>query len=328
MKKLIYIVPYFGKLPQNFQLWLTSCEMNPTVDWLIFTDDHSHFHYPENVRVKYSTFNDLKRRIQRHFDFNVMVKDPWYLCVFRPAYGEIFEEELKGYDFWGHCDVDLLWGNIRKFITDKVLEKFDRIGFQGHSLFYRNTAEVNARYKTIIKGVPSYKDVFSGNFKWAFDENSMDEIYHFLGLDYYKEPTFANLSKFDYAFFLLHQPKDDNYKNQRQIFEWNAGTLYRYYVFKKRLYTEEFMYVHFFCRPMKYLENSHGASSRYIIYPDIVKDFEGKITVELVEKLGQKSALSYYVTSIWANRKKLTLKRILFNVNKMFIHKREKRRAK
>lgn len=324
MKKLCYVVPYFGKLPQNFQLWLTSCATNPTVDWLIFTDDYRHFNYPDNVHVKYCAFDDMKVRIYKHFDFDILISSPWHLSLFKPAYGEIFSDELTEYDFWGHCDVDVLWGNIRKFITDQVLNQFDRIGFQGHSCFYRNNKDVNARYKTIVEDVPSYKEIFSGKSSWSFDENGMDEIYKFLGIDYFKEPVFAHLAKYEYGFFLRHQPKEWDYKNHRQIFEWNAGTLYRHYVYNDKLFTEEFMYIHFFCRPMKYKENFHKRYSRYIIYPDFVKDFDEDITVELVNQLGKKSAISYYVTSIWANRKKITLKKVIFNIKRMMLNKLEK----
>lgn len=56
MKSIVYIVLYFGKFPSIFPLWLNSCRNNPTIDWLIFTDDHSCFNYPQNVRVEYTTF--------------------------------------------------------------------------------------------------------------------------------------------------------------------------------------------------------------------------------------------------------------------------------
>lgn len=54
MKSIVYIVLYFGKFPSIFPLWLNSCRNNPTIDWLIFTDDHSCFNYPQNVRVEYT----------------------------------------------------------------------------------------------------------------------------------------------------------------------------------------------------------------------------------------------------------------------------------
>ena len=45
MKKICYIVPYFGKLPKNMKLWLNSCKTNPTIDWLLYTDDKTVYDY-------------------------------------------------------------------------------------------------------------------------------------------------------------------------------------------------------------------------------------------------------------------------------------------
>lgn len=42
MKKIVFIVPWFGKLREDFYFWLKSVEMNPTIDFLIFTDQHIH----------------------------------------------------------------------------------------------------------------------------------------------------------------------------------------------------------------------------------------------------------------------------------------------
>ena len=53
MKKVAYVIPYFGKFPKGFDLFLMSCRNNPTIDWLIFTDDHTSYEYPSNVKVYY-----------------------------------------------------------------------------------------------------------------------------------------------------------------------------------------------------------------------------------------------------------------------------------
>ena len=45
------------------------------------------------------------------------VNSPYKLCDYKPVYGLIFDEDLQDYDFWGHCDVDLIFGDIRKFIN-------------------------------------------------------------------------------------------------------------------------------------------------------------------------------------------------------------------
>lgn len=117
------------------QLWLKSCAANPTIDWILLTDDKTEYDYPENVKVKYCSFESLKARIQKSYDFPVQISSAWNLSLFKPAYGEIFAEELAGYDYWGHCDVDVIWGNIRKFITDDVLNKYEKIGFRSIRCF-------------------------------------------------------------------------------------------------------------------------------------------------------------------------------------------------
>ena len=324
MKKICYIVPYFGKLPQNFQLWLESCSTNKTVNWMIFTNDKTNYKYPDNVKVNYCEFEFVKKLITQNFDFEVKIDSYWHLSLFKPAYGEIFKEYLKDYDFWGHCDVDLLWGDIRKFITDEILNKYEKIGFQGHSTLYRNASEVNSRYKTIVPGEINHIDVFSGKTKYSFDENGMEAIYNYLKIPYYKETNFAHLSKYDYSFVLKYLPDEDYYKNNRQVLVWDKGTLKRYYIDKNNtIGNDEFMYIHFFCRPMTYKFNPSKIADKYVIYPDVVRELNEPITVEFINKHGKNSKLVYYAKSIYYNRKKLTLKKIMGNIHRMIAHKKE-----
>ena len=177
MKSICYIVPYFGKLPENFQLWLLGCKFNPTVDWIIYTDDRRKFDYPQNVKVKYCSFEEIKKRIQSFYDFKVDLSRPWRLALMKSAYGEIFKDDLTGYDFWGYCDIDLMWGNIRAFYTDKVLQKYERIGYQGHSTLFPNDAKLNLQYRTIIPDHLNYIDVFSGKCDFSWDESGMNMVY-------------------------------------------------------------------------------------------------------------------------------------------------------
>ena len=319
MKKICFIIPYFGKLPSNFTIWLNSCKWNKTINWIIYTNDKTKYNFPENVQVKYCEFDDLVNKIQKLYNFKVNIDSYWKICYFKPAYGEIFKDDLKGFDYWGHCDMDLIWRDIRKFITDDILEKYDKIGFQGHSTIYKNSDKINAIYKTKVPNVPTYKQIFTGEIdKYCFDENGMEEIFKFLKIDYYKETNFAHLSKYDYSFYLKYLPKEEDYKNKRQVFVWEKGKLKRYFINKKReLDYDEFMYLHFFCRPIKYKAINIDDNAKYIIYPDIVKDFKDKITKNIVNKKGKCSILKYYISSLYYNRKKITLKKIYENTIRM-----------
>lgn len=323
MKKIAYIIPYFGKLPSNFELWIMSCEVNPTIDWLLYTDDKTTYNYPSNVKVTYCTFDDIKNKIQTKFDFKILIDRPWKLCDYKVAYGDIFEEELKEYDFWGYCDLDLMWGNIRKFITDEILDKYDKIGFQGHSTLYKNNKEVNSRYKIEIPEYPSYKEIFTTSKGYCFDENIICGIYDKLNIPYYKETNFAHLRLYEYNFVFAHVPLEDEYKNKNQILLWDSGHLYRKYLVNKKIFTEEFMYVHFFCRPITYKAKIINKEAKYLIYPDVLIDWNDKkeIDYKLIKNKSKKRRLRFYIKILYFNRKKITLKKILKNIKGIIKYK-------
>lgn len=121
------VVLYFGKLPNYFNLWLTSCKYNKTINFLLFIDDETKYDYPDNVKVIYTTFENIKNQIQSKFDFNISLKKPYKLCDYKPAYGYIFNEYLEKYDLWGHCDLDVIFGNLRKFLSEEILMQNDKI---------------------------------------------------------------------------------------------------------------------------------------------------------------------------------------------------------
>ena len=152
MKSIAFVIPYFGKFPNYFSLWLQSCRNNPTIDWLLFTDSNEKYDYPKNVKVTLIQFGELRDKIQNLFDFEISLLKPYKLCDFRPSYGEIFKEQLVGYDYWGFCDIDLIWGDLRKFLTDDLLnnviptfgnEYFERI------IKYNENFKISALYDNI-----------------------------------------------------------------------------------------------------------------------------------------------------------------------------------
>lgn len=170
MKRIALIIPYFGKFPNYFQLFLNSCRHNPTIDWLLVTDNADPYAYPENVHVIRMTFSELRERFQRCFDFEIALERPYKICDYRPAFGLIFKECLTDYDFWGYCDTDLLFGDLRSVFPDTVFDDYDKIGHLGHLAMYRNTPLVNTAFMTVFKGSARYLEVFSDDRNFIFDE--------------------------------------------------------------------------------------------------------------------------------------------------------------
>lgn len=311
MKTIILIVPYFGKLPSGFQLWLEGCRFNPTINWLLFTDDQHAYDYPQNVCVRYTSFPEIKKRIQKLYDFPIVLDSPYKLCDYRVAYGEIFENEIKGYDFWGYCDVDLLFGNIRKLITNEILETYEKIGFQGHLTFFKNCPEAAKRYRESTKGIPSYQEIFTSSASCLFDENIIEALYDYLQIPVYREVHFAHLLKYFKDFHLGYLPQEEAYKNDNNIFSWKKGTLYRYYLKNGSAARDEMLYIHFFCREMNIKIRSYDNLSQVILYPNCIEEMNDPISETLIKRKAHTSLVIFKLKYLYKNRKKISPKKIL-----------------
>lgn len=161
------VVPYFGERPPFLPLVMRSMAANPDVSWLLLTDRPAP-DAPRNVAVQMCTFDDLANRIRSHFDFEISLETPYKLCDFRPAFGEIFADELSGYDFWGHSDLEVIFGQIRQHLPATAFES-DKILFNGNFSLYRNTVETAGWYRHEV-GKVSYRDPMSNSAAMHFDE--------------------------------------------------------------------------------------------------------------------------------------------------------------
>lgn len=170
MQKILIILPYFGKFPSYFPLFLQSCRYNPTIDWLLLTDIQETYDYPENVQVVCTDFSSIQTAFQQKFDFPIVLHQPYKLCDYKPAYGYLFSEYLDGYDFWGHCDLDLIFGDLRAFFPDEQLAMYDKVGHLGHLTLYRNTPEINTLFMATLDNRQRYREVFTTEQSCIFDE--------------------------------------------------------------------------------------------------------------------------------------------------------------
>lgn len=273
MFKIIYIIPYFGRLREDLPLWLESCKWNPTVNWLLVTDDidKSFQNYPSNVRIIEMSFEQLRQKVQNLYSFPISLETPYKLCDYKPAFGEIFEEEIAGYDFWGHCDMDMIFGDIRKFLTDEILEKYERIGRWGHSILYKNTQKNNRRYRSCVNDIKNYKEVFTSVKNFFFDEMGMLEIFDALGISTYCYLKIADLHPSYWKLEIISDDIGIRKENKHRVFFWTQGTLLSYAVKDKQIYKDEFMYVHFLRRPMK-LVNCTESIKSLLIVPNTIEN--------------------------------------------------------
>ncbi len=299
MKKIIFICPYFGKLPsEHMDLWLQSCSMNPTINWLIFTNDQTKYNYPKNVNVVYMTLDEFKSDIQKKFDFPIFLDNAYKLCDYKPTYGYILSDYIKKYDFWGYCDMsDCIFGDIRKFITDDLLNKYDKIGFLGHLTIYKNRDDINKRFMMETKANISYKDVLSSSNNMAFDESnnySINTIYNENNFSRYRiDNYYYDISPLSYPFRRAVYDNNYSYKCLKKIptvFKWENGRLFELSIVNNQLKKSELLYVHFQKRKMA--KDFEGLKKIYYIIPN---KFTTKVNPDNLRQIKKVSRFKPYL---------------------------------
>lgn len=291
-----FIVPHFGKLQSYFQLFLKSCSWNKDYHWLIITDDDAPYQYPDNVKKVRMTFGELKELIQSKFDFNVSIERPYKLCDYRPFYGHIFAEWLDGFSHWGHCDTDTIMGCLSAFISDEMLDEYDKIFQLGHLAIYKNTEEINLIGLCAFQGREVGKEILQNPMNCWFDEEwdpdnniSVNKVLECHSKRIYLDDLSLNIS-FSYNRFrrgkfvgVENTPMPYGFEIEKfkdALYCWDKGHLLRFYMDKKNLIREEFPYIHLQKRPMK-LDVDVLDQERFQIIPDAfiplsveVKDIE------------------------------------------------------
>lgn len=314
MKKIAFICPYFGKLPEHCQLWLNSCATNKDVTWFLITDDRREFKFPANVIVSYTTLDELRKEYQKKFDFPISLDGVYKLGDYKPLFGYLHEELIKGFDAWGHIDVpDEIYGDIRHFVTDELLDKYDKLMFFGHMCIYKNTPEVNRRFMEDSDTGVSYKEIFSSAKFYNFEEyapGSITRIYvkHNWEIGRLDE-SIADISGLSYAFRLARISDDYDsikyFKRRPLIFSRENNKTYGYSIENNEIVRKEYLYVHFKRRKMEvHVPND---SDEYLILPNGFFEKPSTITVELIK---QNSHNKIFYSVYFKEKKKALKKRI------------------
>ena len=248
--KICIINIYFGKLSDWFDIWISTAKYNKDIDFLLITDQSIKIDAP-NIKTLKMTFDDFKKKAKEKLRFNIKLNDPYKLCDYKVVWGIILEDMLKDYDYWGECDNDIVFGNLSHYFEKYNLKNYDKFGCRGHLTLYRNTEKVKSRYKLTGGWFGTYKEIFSSNMIWAFDETpGINAIYQKHNFSYMDDFIFAdidvNYQDIRLVEFNCYSPK--NY--EKQLFYWTNGKLYRVYYDNGKMKQDEFMYIHLQKRKM------------------------------------------------------------------------------
>ena len=269
MKSIAVLFPYFGTLPVQYNMWRASALCNPTVDFIFFTD--CDVEPAKNIIVHKMSFEDFRQIVQRKFDFPISLKWPYKICDYRPAFAYILADHVKGYDFWGWGDLDVVYGDIRHFVTDEVLSRHKMISGYGHFTLYSNDEYTNTFFMKEVEGYVDYKEAFTQSRSMYFDE------YEYKGFGDKWRGCHPDECWLEWPFDNASKPKQSYHFNsltrgwQQVIFEHTGNKLYMLRFHHGRLEKKESLYAHFQHRG--FMKDRVTDYSHFLVTPNAIIDY-------------------------------------------------------
>lgn len=268
MKSIVIIFPYFGTLPIQYRMWRASALYNPTVDFMFFTD--ADVEPANNIIVHKMQFCDFQKIVQKSFDFTITLDRPYKLCEYKQAYGFILQEYIKNYDFWGFGDLDLVYGDLRTFITDDVLQHKFLLGW-GHLTLIRNDEDGITYFMKQVPGYQNFKDAFTTSKITYFDEygykGCSDKWRDWRPDDCWLEWPFDNASFPKHSYHINSLTRGW----KRVIFEHVENKLYVLRFNHGQLEKKESLYAHFQHRG--FMKDRVTDFSHFLVIPNAIIDY-------------------------------------------------------
>jgi hypothetical protein len=171
--RLAMLVPWFGPLPPWFDLYMERVEAQ-TIDFIF---DHD--------------LRSFKQRVEDILGVRCpIVEGGAKIHDYRCAFGLLYQDELVGYDWWGHTDMDCIYGRLDRFYSDERLAEPLLILTDcndyvcGPWTLYRNTEET----RLLFMDVPGWERELTrrkvtGWVETSFTETTRAHLRHRLRLD-------------------------------------------------------------------------------------------------------------------------------------------------
>lgn len=201
---------------------------------------------------------------------------------------------MKGYDYWGFCDTDVLLGDIFQFLEEHNFFENDyaRYGLLGHLQIFKNSQEVNHVFMS-GQGLNyrlDYHNVFANEQNFIFDEaDGIQVLFEKSGFDQLQDKFFDDIdvSHFSFREYGEVEPK-------RYYFWSEKNGLESIEIKDKKLVVKHPLYAHFQKRVIECPE-FEVADSFYVIPNRLVVG--DKISIQEIEELTKNKFYWDYVKS-------------------------------
>jgi hypothetical protein len=176
--KIAILIPYFGEWPSWINFFVESCRWNRGINWFLINDRPPPENRARNVEHIRMTFPDYRDQLSDALGVKVGADIPYKLCDVRPALPFVHAELVRGFDFVGTGDLDVIYGDIGSFYDDALLDSYDLFSshpdrISGHFTLMRNREDV----VTAFRRVPGWERAFRRTDYVNFDERAFYNLF-------------------------------------------------------------------------------------------------------------------------------------------------------
>lgn len=217
MKKIVLIQVWMGKIPDYFWYHYPTTKNLKNIDFLFYTDQIDFKLDSENYNIKYINREILQDKLSEILESEIKILSNKKISDVKSAYGEIFYEDIKGYDYFGFYDIDTLFGDLNFWVREYI-EEYDLISFgtpifhdriSGPLIIMKNSKRMRELYRLSLE---NFKKCFTHNEVEAWDEHAFYDIV-------------KNNARYKIIYDSINCESDNGGKNTYDCF-WSGGKVF------------------------------------------------------------------------------------------------------
>lgn len=129
------------------------------------------------MTLRPTSFASYIDRISTALEIRFAPRNPYKLCDIKPALGLVHADDLKDSDWWGFGDHDVIYGNLRQFLPETILQTKSLISchddqVSGHLAFLRNAPQMT----TAFRRAKGWRQAFEEPDFCGFDEHPFSTL--------------------------------------------------------------------------------------------------------------------------------------------------------
>jgi len=210
--KIILIQVWFGKIPDYFWYHYETTKNINGLDFILFTDQNITLD-SKNYKVINITKEEIESKLSSKLNVNIKIKNNKKTCDLKASFGDLFEDYINGYDYFGCYDIDTLFGDVYSnlipylndydFITIGEEIFYDRLA--GPFLIIKNTEELRTLYK-------------NGDYVGCMSNNQVE---------CYEEVILSSLAKERYRVKIINSTNCEKHNGGKITYNvrWSGGKL-------------------------------------------------------------------------------------------------------